>query len=657
MLEKRVFRNRRPKRSLRTILLIWFLLLSLVPLMFVTGYSLIKYEEAIDNELVQRLRANSREVSTTISDYERYLTGRRARVRGDAQLMFHLSTGNVSQVREHAPALITGTLLSALSIFDREGQQIAVISQDDAANRRQARTPEPPVFLSDAYRSALERQGQVAVADVGVGNSLDLISLIKLETKANRLAGAVEEIITLGPSFFANLKKRIGLEVVLFDSRGNIVGSSHPDILLYQKDSFSRSVAEKDEIVFDLTLRSEPFGFMISKVPWGDSFFYVGIGASKAKTKSVLRNINYAFFTVIGAVGLLLILTAFVTSKIVLRPLNDLVEALQTMDVREGPIEMPVTSETEIGILTESFNEMSHRIHLARQELQAKISELEDANREIRDTQARLVHTAKMASLGQLVAGVAHELNNPIGFVYSNLSTLRDYVEKLHRVIEASKAGQAAAQKEMKDIDYDFIVQDLPKLILSSEEGARRMRDIVVKLRNFSRLDEAKLKRVDLREGIETTLSLLQGETKNRVRLHTEFNSVREVLCYASQVNQVFMNILSNAAQAIDGEGDIWIHLDEQPKGTARVSIRDSGPGIKKDVLDQIFDPFFTTKGVGQGTGLGLSISYEIVKKHGGEIHVKSELGKGSEFIIEIPVDGPSSGSPLGFSGGASGVS
>ena len=641
MQEKRVFKNRRPKRSLRTILLIWFLVLSLVPLMFVTGYSLVKYEEAIDNELVQRLRANSREVTTTISEYERYITSRRARLRSDPQLLFHLSTGNISQVREIAPTLIANTLVSALSIFDREGQQIAVVSQDEAMAGKVARTPDPPVFLSDAYRSALERQGQVAVADVGQSNSLDLISLIKLETKSNRLAGSVEEIVTLGPAFLDNLKKRLALEVVLFDSRGVIVGSSHSDILLYPKDTYARAMVEKEEAVFDLTLRNEPFGFMVSKVKWGDSFFFVGIGASKAKTKSVLRNINYAFFTVIGAVGLLLIFTALVTSKIVLRPLNDLVEALQTMDVREGPIEMPVTTETEIGVLTESFNEMSHRIHLARRELQAKITELEQANREIRDTQARLVHTAKMASLGQLVAGVAHELNNPIGFVYSNMSTLRDYVEKLHRVIEAASSSKADFDRAKKEIDYEFIEQDLPKLISSSEEGARRMRDIVVKLRNFSRLDEAKLKRVDLKEGIETTLSLLQGETKNRVRLHTDFQPVPEVLCYASQMNQVFMNIISNAAQAIEGEGDVWIRLTENPKGLVQVSIRDSGPGIKVDLLERIFDPFFTTKDVGQGTGLGLSISYEIVKKHGGDIRVFSEPGKGTEFTIEIPVEGP----------------
>ena len=611
--------------------------------MFVTGYSLVKYEEAIDNELVQRLRANSREVSATISEYERYLEGRRNRIRGDAQLVFHLSTGNIQQVRELAPGLIANSLVSGLSIFDRESQQIAIVTQDDVLRNRSARTPEPPVYLSDAFQTVLEKQGQVTVADVGVGNSLDLISLARLETKGNRVAGAVEEIITLGPAFLENLKKRLGLEIVLFDSRGHIVGASQPDILLYQKDLFSRSVLGSEEVVFDLALRNEPFGFMVTKVKWGDSYFFIGIGASKQKSKAVLRNINYAFFTVIGAVGLLLILTAFVTSKIVLRPLNDLVEALQSMDRQEGPVAMPVTTETEIGVLTESFNEMSKRIHVAKEELRSKITELEAANREIRETQARLVHTAKMASLGQLVAGVAHELNNPIGFVYSNMATLRDYVEKLHEAIRAAESGPKALEKKKAEIDYDFIVSDLPKLIASSEEGARRMRDIVVKLRNFSRLDEAKLKRVSLQEGIETTLSLLQGEMKNRVRLHTDFADVPEVLCYASQINQVFMNILSNASQAIGEEGDIWISLKVVRETFVQVVIRDSGPGISQEVLERIFDPFFTTKGVGQGTGLGLSISYEIIKKDGGEIVVKSEAGRGAEFTIEIPIEGPNS--------------
>lgn len=651
-------RIKRPKRSLRTILLIWFLVLSLLPLMFVTGYSLVKYEEAIDNELIQRLRSNSREVNATLLEYENYLNGRRTRLRQDTQLLFHLSTGNVSQVRELVPSLLRGSLLSAISIFDREGQQIAImntssLSSESSTLNRGAVTPDPPVYLSDAFRSALERQGQVSVADVGAKNSLDLISLTRLDTKGNRMAGAVEEIISLGPYFLENLKKRIGLEIVLFDSRSLIVASSHPDILLYPKDAFSKSIVDKDEVVFDVTLRGDPLGIIVSKVKWGDSYFFVGLGASKQKSRAVLKNINLAFFTVIGAVGLLLIFTAFVTSRIVLRPLNDLVEALQTMDVRsmdarEGPIEMPITTDTEIGVLTDSFNDMSRRIHAARQELRAKIAELEEANREIRETQARLIHTAKMASLGQLVAGVAHELNNPIGFVYSNMATLGDYVKKLESIIDSMPANEAELQKRKAAVDYDYMIQDLPKLIASSEDGARRMRDLVVKLRNFSRLDEAKLKRVDLREGIESTLALLQGELKNRVSVHTDFKPTPEILCYASQLNQVFMNILSNAAQAIEGTGDIWISLGPVSSDQVRITIRDSGKGIAPDVVEHIFDPFFTTKGVGNGTGLGLSISYEIIKKHGGEIRVKSNSittstsgPSGAEFEILLPINGP----------------
>ena len=153
-------------------------------------------------------------MATTLVDYERYLSNRRIRLRADAQLLFHLSTGNISQVRELTPGLIRGTLLTAVSLFDREGQQISVLTAVAANEGKSALTPEPPVFLSDAFRNALERQGQVAIADVGVGSSLDLISLTRLETKGNRLAGVIEEIITLGPAFLENLKKRVGLDVI-----------------------------------------------------------------------------------------------------------------------------------------------------------------------------------------------------------------------------------------------------------------------------------------------------------------------------------------------------------------------------------------------------------------------------------------------------------
>ncbi|MGZ3723291.1 MAG: sensor histidine kinase, partial [Bdellovibrionales bacterium] len=185
------------------------------------------------------------------------------------------------------------------------------------------------------------------------------------------------------------------------------------------------------------------------------------------------------------------------------------------------------------------------------------------------------------------------------------------------------------------------IEKDLPKLISSCEDGARRTRDIVLGLRNFSRLEEAQIKQVDIHEGLENTLQLLTGELKNRVTVNKKFDRLPKVNCYPSQLNQVFMNVLSNAAQSIESEGEIFITTKNLSGDRIEVSIRDTGKGMSKQTLEKVFDPFFTTKGVGSGTGLGLSISYGVIQKHGGDILVSSEVGKGTEFKIILPVNGP----------------
>jgi len=291
---------------------------------------------------------------------------------------------------------------------------------------------------------------------------------------------------------------------------------------------------------------------------------------------------------------------------------------------------------------------MSRRISQARTDLKKKIFELEGANQELKDTQAKLVHSAKMISLGQLVAGVAHELNNPIGFISSNMTHLRDYSEKLVKLVETAESNPQALSALKAELEYDYIVKDMPKLIASCEDGARRTKDIVLGLRNFSRLEEAKLKEIDIHESLDTTLNLLAGEIKNRVQINKHYEPIPNVACYASQINQVLMNILSNALQAIEGSGHIWISTEalrgsNDKTGKVQISIQDSGKGMSPEVLEKIFDPFFTTKGVGQGTGLGLSISYGILQSHGGEIQVRSEIGVGTEFTIIIPVYPPAS--------------
>ena len=279
-------------------------------------------------------------------------------------------------------------------------------------------------------------------------------------------------------------------------------------------------------------------------------------------------------------------------------------------------------------------------------DLRKKIKELEKTNSELVEAQTKLVHSAKMTSLGQLVAGVAHELNNPIGFIYSNMTHLKEYTDNLFNVIDSVKNKDEDMRKKIELMDYEFVKSDLPRLIKSCQDGAQRTRDIVIGLRNFSRLEEAQLKEIDIQESLDTTLEILQSGIKNRIIVHKQYEPIPKVLCFASQINQVFMNILANALQAIKENGEIWIttvplKASSDQIGRVQISIQDSGSGMDAQVLEKIFEPFFTTKGVGQGTGLGLSISYGIIQNHGGEIQVRSQKGVGTEFVIIIPINSP----------------
>jgi signal transduction histidine kinase len=281
-----------------------------------------------------------------------------------------------------------------------------------------------------------------------------------------------------------------------------------------------------------------------------------------------------------------------------------------------------------------------------KQDLELRNAELARRKAELERLQAQITQTEKMASLGQMAAGVAHELNNPAGFIYSNIDLLKDYVVRLERylsaVYEVDLPPEAAARLNeiRKQIDYDNIVGDLSSILTDCHLGAERIRDVVQNLRLFSRLDEADFKRVDLNEGIESTVRLLSLYYKDgRISLCRDYGELPQVNCYAALLNQVWMNLLMNAAQAIGkSNGEVRISTRSQRDHVA-ATFSDTGCGIVPDNVKRIFDPFFTTKPVGEGTGLGLSISHSIIERHGGKIEVKSVLGKGTTFTISIPVN------------------
>jgi signal transduction histidine kinase len=283
-----------------------------------------------------------------------------------------------------------------------------------------------------------------------------------------------------------------------------------------------------------------------------------------------------------------------------------------------------------------------------KQDLESRNTELARHQKELVRLQSQLVHSEKMASLGQLAGGVAHELNNPAGFIYSNMGILDQYVLDLNRLLfeyDQMPLSEEMARKVKtlkKEIHYERLRTDLFSLINDCHEGARRIRDIVLNLRTFSRLDEAEVKQVDIHAGIDATIRLLsQYYRSNNITLHRDYGDLPLVNCFAGQLNQVWMNLLTNAAQAIgDGPGEVRIETFLND-GLVVVKISDTGKGIAPADMTRIFDPFFTTKSVGEGTGLGLSISYGIIESHGGSIKAESMLGHGTTFTSAIPLDPP----------------
>ena len=289
--------------------------------------------------------------------------------------------------------------------------------------------------------------------------------------------------------------------------------------------------------------------------------------------------------------------------------------------------------------------------------LTEKATQLELTLQELQFTQAQLIQAEKMSGLGQLVAGIAHEINNPISFIYGNLTPANDYVESLIELINLYQKFYPQSPPEIEDkladMDFDFLIADLPKILDSMNVGAQRIREIVLSLRNFSRLDESEMKPVDIHSGIDSTLLMLQHQLTSNdiyppIEVIKEYGKLPKVSCYASELNQVFINIIGNAIDALrqkpknsekEDKPKISIHTSLKNDRNVLITIADNGIGISKSVLNKIFDPFFTTKPVGSGTGLGLSTSYSIVvKKHGGKLSCRTTDSQETEFLIELPL-------------------
>ncbi|PMB51567.1 histidine kinase [Fischerella thermalis CCMEE 5201] len=389
---------------------------------------------------------------------------------------------------------------------------------------------------------------------------------------------------------------------------------------------------------------------------------------------SMLVSVALAIFLVIS------------TSRAIARPIQTLTQVAQR-SVQESNFDLqaPVNTQDEVGILAVSFNQLICAVkHLLQQQqevnkqlesysltleekVEARTQELSEKNNylkqlldELHHTQTQMVQSEKMSALGQMVAGVAHEINNPINFIYANLSYVEQYTQDLLKLVQHYQQyypnPPQALQEELKAVELEYLAEDLIKILQSMKVGTDRICEIVLSLRNFSRLDEAEFKAVNIHEGIDSTLMILQHRLKANVqrpeiKVIKEYGQLPPVECYPGQLNQVFMNLLANAIDALEesNQGRSFAQIASNPNiihistikadNQVIISIADNGLGIPQAIHSKLFDPFFTTKPVGKGTGLGLSISYQIVtEKHHGRLYCNTTPGQGTKFVIEIPI-------------------
>ncbi|WP_415905325.1 sensor histidine kinase [Neptuniibacter sp. QD48_55] len=452
----------------------------------------------------------------------------------------------------------------------------------------------------------------------------------------------------------------LGPENIVFAEKGSADVLSKP----FYAD---QSVSTVEDGIFDTYAEISEGGQVYGRVELGLDINSLNKTIEEAEQRSAL----------IAAIEMgLVALFSLILGTYLTRQLKVLTQAAEVISVGDFEVKVPVKGRDEVADVALAFNAMASNLHEASarrdefevqltelnrsleervkartKELVAKNEQLEQANKEIKEAQAKLLQSEKMASIGVLAAGVAHEINNPMGFVISNIGTLELYVNNYRQLLaahqeiietpEGEKRDSLIAQlKELQEeLDFEFMNEDLDELLKDTKEGSSRVKDIVQGLKAFSHVDQIeKYELCNLNDCIEATLKVVSNQLKYHCEVSTDLAEIPLTYCLPGKINQVLLNLLVNAGQAITDKGSIFVSSTIN-EDRIEIRIKDSGQGITKDQLDKLFDPFYTTKKVGEGTGLGLSISYGIiVEEHKGDILVDSEEGKGACFTLSLPI-------------------
>ena len=382
-----------------------------------------------------------------------------------------------------------------------------------------------------------------------------------------------------------------------------------------------------------------------------NNYYYIGIKQSDSITQYHEKITSFVLIFSLLIIIIALIV-AYMLAQTITKPLKAMEKTVGNIANGDLSGRLDYAQYQELNTLANSYNMMADALQrmysTLENQVQERTRELKSAYSELQSTQAMMVHSEKMKSLGELVAGIMHEINNPINFIYGNMTHLGNYSNDLIDLIDEYNKHLEKLPEEIKtslekykeEIDYDFLKTDMPDLIKSCKEGADRAKNIIQDLKSFSRMEEAAITDVNVPQEIDTTLNILHNKIKNKANIHKEYmENVPKIEAFGGQLNQVFMNILDNAVGAIEEKGDIWIRINTENNKMLRIEIEDNGVGMDDEIVRKVFDPFFTTKPVGQGTGLGMSITHKIVKSHQGSITVESNKGIGTKFTIKLPLN------------------
>jgi signal transduction histidine kinase len=452
--------------------------------------------------------------------------------------------------------------------------------------------------------------------------------------------------------------------MIMHPDRSRILQQDVPPGVNWLFDKALQGFEGSDETINSLGIPMLASFKQLQEVDW-----ILGATTPRSDAYAAIAEARKALFVAVAVAVFLSVLIVCILAQRLTNPLKSFTEHVRRIQGKTGEQRFfSREADDEVGVLAAAFNGMladldreDEALRLSRielegknfqlndlcEQLETKNEELEQANADLKESQDRILQQEKMASIGQLAAGVAHEINNPIGFIASNLNSLTKYIKKMtefvviqEEIIASYESRDAsdrlkAAKKALK---IDFVMEDIDQLVSESLDGAERVAKIVQGLKSFAHTGDEMLKPANLTDCLESAISIAWNEIKFKAELVRDYQDLPPILCHEQQLAQVFMNLLVNASHAIEKSGTITVRTRVEDEW-ASVAIQDNGCGIPPENLGRLFEPFFTTKDVGKGTGLGLSIAYEIVKKHGGDIRVSSEPGCGTTFVIQLPIE------------------